>query len=468
VQTLLSRQRLRIVALLAAAVAVTLPFAFGGVATFLPGRSEAATMTARRVAGSAASAQAVLPGLGTEAPLPTEAGLHQVLDPLLRASGFGAVTSLDILDARTGTPLMSASAERPLVPASTAKLLTSTAALSVLGPQTTLATRVVSGVGADEVVLVGGGDVLLSAGRGDTAVTVGRAGLVDLAERTAAALRAAGRTEVTLRLDDTLFAGPAVASTWSPDDVEEGFVAPIMALAVNEGQVPGRTARQPDPALAAATTFADLLTRQGITVRGGVTRVPAPSGATELAAVRSAPVGDLVEHTLTESDNTLAEALSRLVADRLGHPTTFDGAGTAVVERMAQLGVPVTGVRMIGGSGLSHAATVPARTLTTVLVTAAAADHPELRQVLTGLPVAGASGTLLDRFEGRGQGTAIGVVRAKTGTLSGVSSLAGTVVDADGRMLVFAVMTNGAGSALASRAALDSVAAAIAGCGCRT
>jgi D-alanyl-D-alanine carboxypeptidase/D-alanyl-D-alanine-endopeptidase (penicillin-binding protein 4) len=83
---------------------------------------------------------------------------------------------------------------------------------------------------------------------------------------------------------------------------------------------------------------------------------------------------------------------------------------------------------------------------------------------LSGLPVAGYDGTLLDRGDAA---TAPGTVRAKTGTLLGVHALAGTVVTLDGRLLAFAVVADGSPSEEAAEAALDDVAAALAACGCR-
>jgi D-alanyl-D-alanine carboxypeptidase/D-alanyl-D-alanine-endopeptidase (penicillin-binding protein 4) len=82
------------------------------------------------------------------------------------------------------------------------------------------------------------------------------------------------------------------------------------------------------------------------------------------------------------------------------------------------------------------------------------------------MPVAAASGTLLGRFDGVRKAGA-GVVRAKTGTLTGVSSLAGTVIDSDGRQLAFAVLADKVGATGAARDALDAVAVALARCGCR-
>ena len=95
---------------------------------------------------------------------------------------------------------------------------------------------------------------------------------------------------------------------------------------------------------------------------------------------------------------------------------------------------------MVDGSGLSTADLMQATALTSVVRASASGGHPELRALLAGLPVAGFLGTLAIRFSTTASAAGVGAVRAKTGTLTGVSSLAGVVVDADGRQLAFAVI----------------------------
>ena len=115
---------------------------------------------------------------------------------------------------------------------------------------------------------------------------------------------------------------------------------------------------------------------------------------------------------------------------------------------------------------------MPARLLGAVLAAAAAPaqgarDTEFLRPLLTGLPVAGGDGTLDDRFAPDApSASGRGVVRAKTGTLTGVSSLAGLVTDADGRLLVFALMSQRRQPG-AVRPRLDAIAAQLSRCGCR-
>jgi serine-type D-Ala-D-Ala carboxypeptidase/endopeptidase (penicillin-binding protein 4) len=416
-----------------------------------------------------AAADVVLPTVEPNSPMPSPAVLSQLLKPLIAARTLGPGVSVDVLDPLTGEHLLSLGEKSAREPASTAKLLTAAAALSALGPQTTLATTVVSGARADQIVLVGGGDVMLAKGDGDPDEVNGRAGLRELARQCADALRSRGTSSVRLRLDDRLFTGPTRAPGWAGSDVDDGYVAPIQALAIDAGRVEkghyGR--RSGDPAMGAAKTFTDLLADQGIKVTGLVTRAAAPAKAAVLARVESAPVAGLVEFALTESDNTVAEVLGRLVAAVAGRPADFASVGPSVLARLGSLGVPITGAVLSDGSGLGDGSRVPAQTLTEVLALAAGTEQPELRPVLSGLPVAAVSGTLADRFSGSGQRGATGVVRAKTGTLTGVSSLAGTVVDSDGRLLVFAAMADQVKLTLAARRALDRFATTLAACGCR-
>ena len=119
------------------------------------------------------------------------------------------------------------------------------------------------------------------------------------------------------------------------------------------------------------------------------------------------------------------------------------------------------------GSGLSAASVLPPLALTGVLATAMSPAQPQLRPILSGIPVAGVSGTLQQRYAGRAQYAATGMVRAKTGTLTGVTSLAGTVTDADGRELVFAAMADHVASTVPARNALDRLVGRLATCGCR-
>jgi D-alanyl-D-alanine carboxypeptidase/D-alanyl-D-alanine-endopeptidase (penicillin-binding protein 4) len=464
---------------------------------------------------SMAPAAAVLPAAGDAGPVPTEAGLAARLAPLLGVPALGSRLGLAVVDIASGALLYGQGASTADTPASTTKLLTATAALSRLGPEHRLQTTVAVGSTPDRIVLVGGGDPTLVATKPAPGPTA-PASLVTLAASTAAALKARGVTRVTLGYDTSLFSPQTASPAWPPEYVATGVIAPVTALAVREGRVGpepvGIGPRVSDPPAAAARTFATLLADAGVTVASAPTpdrAPPAPSGSasaatsssasgsaatspsgaqsgtpagtpsgtpsaslpapgTRLAAVSSPPMADLVAQMLTLSDDDLAEALGHLVAVAAGETPDFAGAARAVIAEVAGLGVPTDGVRLYDTSGLARTDAIPPAVLTAVLSVVAQAKHPELRPVLTGLPVAGFTGTLDDRFVGATTRSAAGVLRAKTGTLSSVGTLAGTVLDADGRLLGFAFLSSGftPGAALENRAALDRLAAAVAGCGC--
>jgi D-alanyl-D-alanine carboxypeptidase/D-alanyl-D-alanine-endopeptidase (penicillin-binding protein 4) len=222
-----------------------------------------------------------------------------------------------------------------------------------------------------------------------------------------------------------------------------------------------------------AAAFAGLLRQDGITVTGALTQAAAPAAAQRIAEVSSPPVVEIAEQMLQESNNVIAENLARHVAIALGLPATFSGAASAVIREVRRLGV-TTPVKLADGSGLSSDDGIAPQTLVGVL--AVAARTPRLRGVITGLPVAGFTGTLSagdSDFGGIGSlagGTARGVVRAKTGNLSTVATLAGLAYDQDGRLLAFAIMAPrvpDAGMLQQAADAIDRAAAGLAACGCR-
>jgi D-alanyl-D-alanine carboxypeptidase/D-alanyl-D-alanine-endopeptidase (penicillin-binding protein 4) len=417
----------------------------------------------------------VLAAPSSTAPTPAPAALAAVLDPLIAAPALGPGATAVVLDAQGGALLYNHAAADARTPASTAKVVTAAAALTTLPTDKGLRTAVVTGASDRNLVLVGGGDAMLTA-RPQPAGSYPRwASLDALVARTAAALRAKGVTSVTLSVDDSLFTGPAVSPAWPPAYLTSGVIAPVSALSLDQGRGlrAGRDVRVADPALTTGQHFAGLLTKAGIPVRGAVRRVVSAADAPVLASVESPPVPVLVEYALRTSDNYLAEALARLVARESGEPASFAGVAEALPSAVAGLGVPTTGLDLVDGSGLARSDRVSARTLAGLLAASASgsAETQSLRPLLSGLPVAGFTGTLSDRFGSgadRAASSAAGTVRAKTGTLTGVTSLAGTAYDASGRLLVFAALADQVppGGTLAARTALDQFAASVAACGC--
>jgi len=363
-------------------------------------------------------------------------------------------------------------------PASTNKVVTAVAALAALGPDDRFATRVVQGSNSAStaaIVLVGGGDPTLSTQGPGTDPGYRPASLDDLAARTADALHAKGVNSVTLGYDASVFSGPGLNPTWSPD-YTDGNVAPVTGLMVDEGRAKAADDLSPrvtDPAAVAAADFAGRLAAHGVQVLGKPAAASAASAASagsgaELASVTSPRLADLVEHMLTVSDNDLAESLLRHVAVADGKAPTFDGGVAAVRDQLGKLGLDLTGLNVLDGSGLSRKDSITPAFEVRVLSVAAADAHPELRAALTGLPVAGFTGTLAEdgRYTVPPSVAGAGLVRAKTGSLSGVVTLAGLVRDSSGELLAFSLMADAAPDATAARAAVDRLATTLAGCGC--
>lgn len=437
-----------------------------------PAPTGAATAAPAAPVPTPLASSAPLDAAALSAALPAPTVLRRELADELADPALGPSIGVTVRDAYTGAHLLDIDADRARVPASTAKVLTALAVGVTLDPAGTLPTRVVQGSSPSEVVLVAGGDTLLAAGKGNPTAVAGRAGLADLAAQVATALQGAG--PVTVRLDMTYAAGPRYAPGWSMADVYAGYTQGVSMLGLAAQRPhPGRPSplRSEDSALAA---FVTALGKAGVAARAapeGSRTVTAPSGATELGRVESAPVGDVLALALDDSDNALTESLARQAAVKAGGKATFEAAADFVRRTVAGLGVDLTGVRTKDTSGLTSGQVLPARVLGDVVALGANGTVPSMRHTLSQLPVAGLDGTLYDRFDGRQSRSAAGIARAKTGTLTGASSLAGTVVDRDGRVLTFVVLADKVPASfpgtLAARAALDRFVAALASCGCR-
>ncbi|MHB8340906.1 MAG: D-alanyl-D-alanine carboxypeptidase/D-alanyl-D-alanine endopeptidase [Mycobacteriales bacterium] len=416
-------------------------------------------------AWGAAGAAALSP-LDPAAPVPTPAQVAAVVAGPLADPALGPLVTGEVVDLATGQVLFDQGAATPVMAASVTKFAVTTAALTVLGPEDRLVTaldevgQVRAGVLHGDLVLVGGGDMLLTAGPGGGYPPPAR--LADLA----AAVAGEGIHQVTgsVIADPALFSGPPTAPGWHVRYFTGGSVAPVRALADDDGLVVpdlATTARVPDPARAAATHLLVDLVADGVTVAGPVVDGTLPAGARPLASVSSPPLAGLVESMLARSDNDMAESLGRLVALRVGQPASFAGESVAVPQVLSRLGLDTSGLTLYDVSGLSRLDRVPVSLVIALIRLAADPAHPELRSMLTGLPVAAFSGTLAGRFTSPGARPGAGLVHAKTGTLLGVTSIAGTVVDADGRLLAFAFVSNSVASYRGAESAVDRAAAAL-------
>ncbi|SRX93274.1 carboxypeptidase [Mycobacterium leprae TN] [Mycobacterium shimoidei] len=400
-----------------------------------------------------------------DAPMPTTSGLAATLAEVAADPNLGTLGGR-VTDAMTGKELWQHQDELPLQPASTNKTLTAAAALLALDRNARVTTKVVAADQPGVVILVGGGDPTLSgAAPGQVTWYRGAARMSDLVDQ----VRRSGVTPTAVQVDTSAFSGPTVAPGWDPGDIEGGDVAPIESVMLDGGRVQPATdqsTRSHTPALDAGRALAIGL---GINpAKVTLAAHPAPEGARQLAAVQSAPLIQRLQQMMDASDNVMAECIAREVAAAMGRPRSFTGAVDAVTNRLSTAHVDTSHAMLRDASGLSVDDRLTAKTLDSVVQAAAGPDQPALRPLLDLLPIAGGSGTLSDRFldPTYRPGPATGWLRAKTGSLTAVNSLAGVVTDASGRVLTFALISNDAGPT--GRIAIDNLAAALWSCGCAT
>ena len=329
------------------------------------------------------------------------------------------------LDLTTGTVLFQQNGNRPLAPASNEKLPLTYAALVKLGTTFRIETDVLGEGQQDGTQWTGS---LVLKGNGDP--TLSRADLRQLA----AQVKSLGIRSVTggVTGDESAYDARRIVAGWKPSFfIDES--PPLSALVVDRARVGSSVSRA--PALAAATAFRDALRKAGIAVDGLVRTGRADEWSELLASVSSPTLATMVRFMDRESDNFTAEMLlKQLGLAELDRGTSAAGA-TVVMQTLAEAGVPMTGVRIVDGSGLSRLDRLTANALGGLLKVAWA--DPAVRPaLLAALPVAGVNGTLQHRLS---KPPARGRVLAKTGTTDSASSLSGYVSD----RYAFAVVQNG-------------------------
>lgn len=407
-----------------------------------------------------------VPGLlpaGDEAPMPDPAALSAILAPLVDSPAVGELAG-SVVDDVTGEVLWERNQDEPKVPASTTKLLTALAALTQLPADARVDTVLATGADPATLVVIPGGDPTMSRSAESGPLFPGSATVVGAAD----VVRDAGFTPARIVVAPGPYTGPGLGPGWSPNEIQSGNLAPIEPWMLDAGRMDPADEYSPryaEPALAAGRILARELGVDPETVR--VSAEPVETTG-EVGRVSSAELVERVRSMLVHSDNVLAEAVCREVAlsRHPDQPADFAAGTTAVTDTLSELGMNLSGVHLDDCSGMSSGNRIPARVLTDVLRVASGPDASrEMRDLLDSLPVAAGSGTLVGRFTGPSEAGA-GWVRAKTGTLSGTSALAGTVTDVDGRSMSFALLSTGTNPDVA-RPVLDQIAAELHRCGCR-
>ncbi|WP_149360436.1 D-alanyl-D-alanine carboxypeptidase/D-alanyl-D-alanine endopeptidase [Lolliginicoccus suaedae] len=395
------------------------------------------------------------------------------LDELAEDPALGSLAG-HVSDPYTRTVLWARDPATPRTPASATKILTAAAALLALPADQRISTRVLAGSSPGEIILASEGDVTLASSPVGTATYYeGAARLDDLV----AQLEAAGAEPSSIVVDTSSFTGPAMARGWEDASIVEGYITPMEPVMLDGGRIIAAEPESPrhaEPALAAGQQLAERLGLPSEAVSVADADDPAAVGRV-LAEVGSAPLLTRLRQLVHESDNVLAEAVGREIAIAEGEPPSFRGVARAIRTVLARNGFITEGLDLEDASGLSTSNRITVALLDSVLSAAVGTVGPasgearetdsaaalrtvRLRPLLDLLPVASGSGTLAERFSGAAGSDGAGWIRAKTGTLDGVSALVGYAATTNGRIVTFAFISTGS-NAFEARPVLDAAAA---------
>ena len=397
---------------------------------------------------------------------------NELSNPLF-STGYG-ISVRDIYD---GSILFESNAQNSMLPASLTKLYTAASSAITLDPDARFMTKVK--YLDNNVYLVGGADPQLGTESNPT-----QADLADLAKETAQKLKEFNVFEVNVFVDDSILGPLQRPADWENNYFQSSEIHLISALNLDDPRAPGQA--PVDPSITTGQTFALYLIKNNIKVNGLVFRKTVPKDAFELSTQYSKSVSQIIEDTLMISNNQDAEIIARVSSLIAENDPSTNAATELVLKDVEKLGISSVDNVITDASGLSRTnkispsdfseliyksiknpevITVNKGETSRFMITPTTAIAPDPWSVFTGLPTGHGLGTMKKRFEDNGS-AGRGVVRAKTGSLNRVITLAGNVTTKDHVFLSFALLVNRVEQPDDVRKAMDNLLNKLAECNC--
>ena len=416
-----------------------------------PVQSQAATVSAVATSSAAATDSASVSAVASQSCSVKE---------FLEADGILDLQA-QVVDVSTSAVLLDVNSKVGTRTASVLKLVTAAAALETLGPNYVVTTRVyVDAVDPSILYVVGAGDVTLSRTDLNTQSVYRNAPkLATLVRQITKALP--GQTFSQIVVDSSLYGAKNGdwKTDWDKKGIAEGYMSRVSAFQIDgdRNNPSGKdSARGSDPVARAGKWFREALGTNG--AKAVITNGATPTNAKEIAKVTSRPIKEWIDYMLVVSDNTLAEALARLVAIDTGFGSSFASLDGAYKLALKNTGLDLGSLRIEDGSGLSdYNAASPA--LINSLLGLIQSGYGDFEVIKDGMPVAGTPGSLSYRLE-----EAAGKITAKTGWIQSGYTLAGFMQTPDGGNLLFTLYNLGKVTE-ANREAMDDLAIGIYNCG---